>query len=104
MTRRVNEKGKGDCYYVAAMNVIENEGMTVVHADILGQGPLKGRVIGHAWNEVASGEIVIDQSNGHDLMVPAALYYALAKPKNIKKYSRFEAAQLVAKTGHSGPW
>ena len=119
----------GDCYEAAGKYMMDNcqfEGcnLTLVHGEVQGQGPLSGVRYGHAW--VEDGNMVIDRSNGRDLKMPKAIYYAIgaiASPDmskwgtpaglndpdlftggNIHKYSWEDARTKILDSENWGPW
>ena len=109
-------EGQGDCYEVAgnlmfdmAIQREEHPKFNIrklVHAKVVGQGPIVGLEYGHAWIE--EGDTVIDQSNGRDIKIPKAAYYALGqiqdKPGKLYRYDFKGFQKWVNKTGHYGPW
>lgn len=58
----------------------------------------------HAWVEV--GALVFDQSNGNDVVLPAAWYYEAGQinPEKVARYTREEARANMLKHEHYGPW
>lgn len=70
---------------------------------------------GHCWIEqerhldveghrVEIGTWCKDMANGHDALLPQALYYQAGKIQHVKRYTLEEAAALAVQTGHFGPW
>lgn len=98
----------GDCYEAAAnymLNNASNPNLRVVHGEVEGQGPLEGVTFGHAWIE--DGDTVIDPSNGGNLRMPRADYYALGKIdqlNNTHVYGPQEAMRRMIETELYGPW
>jgi len=116
----------GDCYEAAANYVINNSGVVsflvppgatarpglmLVHGEVTGQGKIEGVKYGHAW--VEDGDLVIDVSNGRDLQLPKAAYYALGRvdndgaqriKPNLHRYTAKEARRNLVMHGHWGPW
>ena len=96
----------------------------LIHGEVQGQGPLSGVRYGHAW--VEDGSIVVDRSNGRDIRMPKAIYYAIgaiASPDmskwgvpgslndpdlfsggNLHKYTWEEARTKILDSGNWGPW
>lgn len=101
-------KTTGDCFQVAGRNMMDNPPpeMTLVHAYVSGQGPLKGKRYSHAWNEI--GDVVIDYSNGRQIVMRKSQYYMLGqieqKQGEYKKYDQKEALRHMVKYKHWGPW
>jgi len=107
---------EGDCYEAAANYLVENGlgmwggsqkkgNLILVHAEVMGQGPLDGVAFGHAW--VEDGNTVIDRSNGGDVRMSKQRYYAAGKIgeiNNIHKYTVEEARRKLLDTGVYGPW
>ena len=58
--------------------------------------------MGHCWIE--DGDMVIDRSNGNEVICPAVLYYAIGNIGEVKKYSRKEYARKLMEFEHWGPW
>lgn len=108
----IEPQGIGDCFMVAARYVIDryviDHGTAILcHGKPLGQGPLNlGERYWHAWVETADGQLVIEKSNGNDMTLPAFLYYAIGKidTADVKRYTAVEAATLMLREGHFGPW
>lgn len=104
----------GDCYEANGrffMNQTtpflggSSKNMRLVHGEVTGQGPLEGVNYGHAW--VEDGNTVIDVSNGKELRVPKALYYAIGgieRNDNLHTYSPEEFRRKVSRHEHWGPW
>jgi hypothetical protein len=95
--------GKGDCYQVAARLALDR-GLTLVHGEVAGTGPLEGVRFGHAWVEDEDTGVVIDYSNGRELVAPRAFYYAKGAVSDPVRYSAEEAARTMVVAGHYGPW
>ena len=109
--RTRKKKAHGDCYQAAANYMLgqclrgENKHLILVHGEVCGQGPLEGVTYGHAW--VLDGDMVIDLSNGRDLRVPKAVYYALGgidRLNNTHQYTWEEAKVLLLTRKVYGPW
>lgn len=104
----------GDCYE-AAFNFMMDQCMfnpsqagkyTLVHAEVMGQGPIEGVTFGHAF-VVKDGNTVIDRSNGRNIELPKNVYYAIGRIYdigNIHEYTWEDARKIVSRTGHYGPW
>jgi hypothetical protein len=100
----------GDCYEAAGKYMMDNcmfgcSNMILVHAEVMGQGPLEGTTFGHAW--VLNGGTVVDMSNGRNLQLPQEVYYALGQIDrigNIHEYTWEEARQMIVDNEHWGPW
>ena len=102
-------KELGDCFKAAGKNVIHGEipGLTLVHAMVTGQGGIEGVRHEHAWNEV--GDVVLDNSNGRNIVMRKEQYYELGKvnaddPGQYRKYDRTAALKWMVKTKNYGPW
>lgn len=108
----------GDCFQVAASLILEGDDtMVLCHGEPLGQAAIAGIRHAHAWVErtvtidfpgVGPYTVVsaIDHSNGKHLEMPAGLYYKIGRLEDtdIRRYTRREAAQMMADTGIYGPW
>ena len=117
--RRAKKSAMGDCYEAAA-NYILSVGspaysgtpeaaanLRVVHAEVMGQGPLEGTTFGHGFVVDAAADMVIDKSNGRDLQLPRVIYYAIGQINDIDNIHEYTYEEMVAKmtqTGHYGPW
>lgn len=97
----VNKQKTGDCYEVHAKAIIDGSvsGMlchgTVWHSETGWHG--------HCWLEV-SGDLVLDFSNGHQVLLPREVYYVLGNVKDVKRYSPEQARELIEKEGNYGTW
>lgn len=82
-----------------------SKNMRLVHGEVTGQGSLAGVNYGHAW--VEDGDTVIDKSNGKNIRMPKAVYYALGgidRNDNLHKYTPEEFRRKVSRHEHWGPW
>lgn len=105
----IESKKWGDCFQVAGRNMLDSNipELTLVHALVYGEGQLEGRRFPHAWNEV--GDVVIDNSNGKNIVVRKELYYdrGKVKPNEPGAYVKFDKEQALinmVKYKHWGPW
>lgn len=108
----------GDCFKVAANLVMESDDRHVLcHGEPLGQASIAGIRHAHAWVERTTtvhfpnvGPITVvealDYSNGKHLEMAVMMYYKIGRldGTDIRRYTRREAAQLMADTGTYGPW
>lgn len=105
----------GDCYEAAMRYLLDHvlgigvespdHDLRLVHGEVAGQGPMLGVTFGHAWIE--DGDIVIDQSNGRNIRLPRAVYYAVGRIgelNNIHVYTPEEARDKCLEHGVYGPW
>lgn len=94
----------GDCFVQAVENAMADSSLLVCHGIVHGQGALEGIVFPHAWNE--DNGIVIDTSNGHDIVMPVDAYYAIGRidPADVRKYDNGQMMREVVRTGTYGPW
>jgi hypothetical protein len=102
-------KATGDCYRANAKlhtALTEELGVTsalLCHGTVTGTaGAAKGISFGHCWVEL--GGLVLDNSNGKEHAVPRELYYEVGNVRDVKRYTRLEAAREMVRTGHWGPW
>jgi len=104
----------GDCYEAAFKFIMdecmlkpENEKRYIlVHAEVMGQGPLEGTTFGHAF-VVKDSAVVVDRSNGRNLEMPAFLYYGIGQIQDIgneHQYTWPEAREKAVKFETYGPW
>ena len=112
----ISKKNKGgDCYVVAGKIATEvfNKDIDfigkpyLVHAEVTGQGDIKGIKYGHAFIE--DDENVYDFSNNRKIIVPKQVYYYFGKinPYDEKKYQKYtfeEAREKMLSSGHYGCW
>ena len=107
-------KANGDCYEAAGRFMMDNcsfgppdcHGFTLVHGEVMGQGPLEGITYGHAWVLDPSMN-VIDKSNGRNLVLPKQLYYSVGQIDsigNVYEYTWDETRKLILRKEHWGPW
>jgi hypothetical protein len=122
---RLANPGDGDCYEKALgliaflWSPLANEpSARLIHANVVGQGPIEGVVHGHAWVEVDRQIPVppgvdprfglvrhaVDHSQGTEVELPADLYRRIGRVTNAVEYTRDQARHLAAKTKHYGPW
>lgn len=105
----------GDCYEAAVKLMMklhlvdraEPGRYILAHAEVVGQGPLAGVQFGHGFVIDTVEGIVIDQSNGRDIRLPIAVYYAaggIDKVGNEFRYTYKEMAKKLVAYGHYGPW
>ena len=108
----VRVAASGDCYEANGKKFMseaifpgKSPNLRLVHGEVTGQGSLAGVNYGHAWIE--DGNTVIDVSNGKNLRVPKAIYYAIGgidRNDNMHKYKPSEFRKKVQKYEHWGPW
>lgn len=122
-TRR--QTAKGDCYEAAAKYILglsqlhmgiggkaagevaAAAGLILVHAEVMGQGPMEGIPFGHGFVVDTKRDIVIDRSNGRDIQMPRPIYYAIAQIDEIGNYHEYtpqEMMENMIKYKHYGPW
>lgn len=107
--------GEGDCFDTAVRVAAEmhamlrsypraQETLYVCHGLAIGQGPIAGQQIAHAWVEY--GELAIDRSNGGDYTLPRRRYYEIGQinDADVVRYTYRDALVLMVKHGHYGPW
>lgn len=96
--------------YLARLSPKQAEGHTLVHGVVIGQGPLDGRRVDHAWVEVEGGHytvtLVVDRSNGRNLLLPRDMYYRLGRivEAECTRYTPEETRTNMLRTEHFGPW
>lgn len=104
----VAENRGGNCFEVAGNAMIHSDmpGLKLVHAYVSGQGRLEGKRFLHAWNEM--GDVVIDKSNGNNIVMRKEQYYDLGKvstaPGEYATYDSKQAIDKMVETKHYGPW
>jgi|TARA_B100001971_G_C18179022_1_gene531639 hypothetical protein len=109
----LDEATGGDCFQVAAKNMIDltdkedDAGYKLVHAYVRGQGELKERRFPHAFNKL--GNTIYDDSNGNHIIMTAKKYFELGNinPKEsgaYAEYSKNKSMMKLLKNNHYGPW
>lgn len=97
----------GDCFEVA-VGVLRREHASdgrLVHGEV-SHGKIDGLRFSHAWVEFEEHGLVWcrDCSNGHDVTLPQALYYAagriIAAPQKLARYSYAQACEKMLEHGH----
>jgi hypothetical protein len=106
--------GDGDCYSsaVSTAEALSRSGVQnvrVVHGIPLGTGgEAEGIRYPHAWVEatINGEEMVIDNSNGGNYVLPKELYYLIGNIEEdvTRRYSYQEAQNQMTENGHYGPW
>lgn len=100
----------GDCYEAAGKFMLDNsdsKSLVLVHAEVLGQGPLEGTTFGHGFVVDTGMDLVIDRSNGRNITMPRFIYYAIGQIDRIDNYHEYDLVEMKAqilKHGHWGPW
>ena len=106
----------GDCYEAAVKFVMRDFDCIInkpdckyhiVHAEVLGQGALAGTPFGHGFVVDTEDDMVIDTSNGRNIRMPRAVYFAIGRIDEIDNYIEYtfgEASKRIVDTGHYGPW
>jgi hypothetical protein len=116
--QRTAAQAFGDCYQAAGRYMLDSghlgdpdSPLRVVHGEVAGQGPMRGKTFGHAWVEVHDPDndepMVIDPSNGGDLHMPMSQYYSMGKINELNNYHSYtpqEAAKKMMDLQHFGPW
>jgi len=105
---------EGDCYEAAGRYIMQEcltrlagNGceLTLVHGEVMGQGPIEGITFGHAW--LLDGDTVIDRSNGRDIQMPRMIYYLVGQIDrigNVHEYTWEDARRYITMYEHWGPW
>lgn len=91
----------------AAGDAAAAQGLILVHAEVMGQGPLEGTTFGHGFVVDTETDMVIDKSNGRDIKLPRSLYYAIGQIEEIGNYYEYtpqEMMENMIKYKHYGPW
>ncbi len=104
----------GDCYEAAGSYMLHadrhgyEDTLLLVHGVVSGQGPLAGQRFDHAWIESFDAPVpmVIDRSNGKNLVLPKAAYYHAGQidADECHYYSHKEFLAKVIEHEHYGPW
>lgn len=79
----------------------------LVHAEVIGQGPIEGIAHAHAFLANVLTEEVVDRSNGRDLRMPYDFYEYLGRlheTQNCYVYRYETAVERMLEAGHYGPW
>ena len=103
----------GDCYEAAVHTMMRlcDEGDTshyrLVHAEIVGQGPIEGVRHGHAFVVDVVKDLAYDESNGKKVCWPLPVYASVARineARNWYVYTMKQASHWMLETGVYGPW
>lgn len=121
-------EGEGDCFVVAFNTALRHLSDSSPAAWYLVHGlvehPETGRHHWHAWVEQErwmtvphtkrDGTLdennkmlyveVSDQSNGNDIKITQAYYYAVGNVQEPRRYTPEQALTKAEETGHAGPW
>ena len=103
----------GDCFPVAGRamldleGILETAGYKLVHALVRGEGKLKGRRFGHAFNRL--GDVIFDNSNGNKVVMRKEAYFKQGSINLNEKgayieYDKEQSLINMAKRLHWGPW
>ena len=116
---------KGDCYEAAGKYILnksalymgpdrevegdvgEASNLVLVHAEVIGQGPLEGTTFGHAFVWDKSSDTIIDRANGRNIQLPKILYFTIGGIDEIGNFYLYTPQQMVEnmiKYKHWGPW
>lgn len=118
-------KGQGDCYEIHARYIIDADhgrvealpDLVLCHGQIWSEP--RESWIDHCWLEFTQEipappgwtgktprgiDAVMDISQGQHTIAPKVLWYVAARAQNVRRYTAIEAARLMLKTGHFGPW
>lgn len=107
MPKTSKTKALGDCYEAAGRYLLNNptKNLKLVHAEVMGQGPIAGITFGHAF--IIEGDNVIDKSNGRDIRMSVSTYFYLGRIEDIGNYFIYDRKQALEKMTtytHWGPW
>lgn len=120
---RRQKQGKGDCFGIHA-NALTRAALLKepiapgATGEVLCHGDVFGETVGwhkHCWLEFKlefpaggwfgkGGVIWMVKDLTVELVIPRDLYYRWGKVRNVKRYTEEQAAILMLKTGHFGPW
>ena len=100
-------KQNGDCYEAHANYMLKlksTAGFTLCHGTVTGQGPIEGIKHDHCWLELP--DMVVDISNGKNILMPKSRYYKIGKidPSSIKRYTLKQLRKQILYYKHYGPW
>lgn len=112
--KKPRKKKLGNCYESAVSFMLEHHlrgdaaRYRLVHAEIVGQGPLEGVRYGHAWVVDVVEGVAIDNSNGNSIRWPVAVYESVARVaeagNNKHEYEWAAVREKLLEYGHYGPW
>jgi hypothetical protein len=103
----------GDCYEAALNTLLRlcREGdeahYRLVHAEIIGQGPIDGLRHGHAFVVDVVRDLAYDESNGKNVCWPLPMFAAIARMHEVGNWHMYtlkEASRWALETGVYGPW
>ncbi len=97
-------KRSGRCYTLAfkSLHDMKDPGdWRLVHGEVDCYDPASDSPrMGHAWLE--TGDEVFDPVPNE--FFPKDEYYALGRATIVRRYTKIEAAHVMLKEGHTGPW
>lgn len=73
------------------------------HGIATGQGEIMGIGHGHCWLEY-NEDVVLDLSNGRQIVMRREEYYKIGNIRNVRKYSAEQVRMKILTTGHWGVW
>lgn len=96
--------GNGDCYQANGrlFSGLNDSSFKICHGMVIGQGPIAGLKLGHAWLENKSR--VLDFSNDRQLSIPKKQYYKIGRITNVKRYNQQQFNKMLLKHKHWGPF
>ncbi len=97
---------RGNCFENSArflLNAGAGAGLTLVHAQCVGRGPIEGRKYAHAFL-LTEGGIVLDMTSEKVVVVTQGEYYELGQVKEVVRYDYAAMLKKLRKTKHWGPW
>jgi len=99
---------KGECYRLAAQLVMDNRTYKLVHAEVTGEGSIKGIRYGHAFTtftDESLSEWVFDPS-GETVKMRKERYFKRGKINSdeIIEYTSEEVLENILKYETWGPW
>jgi phenylpropionate dioxygenase-like ring-hydroxylating dioxygenase large terminal subunit len=103
----------GNCYEAGLTTLMRlcSEGdeshYRLVHAEIIGQGPIDDLRHGHAFVVDVVRDVAYDESNGKNVCWPLPVYAAIARMHEVGNWHMYtlkEASLRALDTGEYGPW
>lgn len=102
----VKNKKLGDCYEVHAKQLLAGLANTFGASSVLCHGTVwhpKTKWHGHCWIEL-NEDVVMDISNGCQVVTRREAYYRAGKVKDVKKYNVKQVNAMILVHGTYGPW
>lgn len=106
MRERKAHKKLGDCFEAAGRLAQDLDAaflsVKLIHAQVSGQGKLRGVRFWHAWVETQG--VALDLANGRRIGMRVDKYRAAGGVLNVREYEVAQALIEAVRSRHWGPW